>query len=75
MDKLEQQIKQIKTSLGDIEELAPLQMRSLLEGFNELRQMVQRLKVETQELRTAKKKLLRTRKEWEAECQRYQERE
>jgi signal transduction histidine kinase len=72
VDKLEQQIKQIQTSLKRFEQLSPYQKRSLLEAFDELSRMVEALPVATV-TSAAQEELVATRQSLEAQQKRSQE--
>ncbi len=73
VDKLEQQIQQIKTSIASFEELPPRQKRSLLEALDELSQTVKALPAETRETQAYREEFLATRQTLEAQCQRCQQ--
>ena len=71
MDELEQQIQQIKNSLGGLEELSLGQKRSLLEALDKLLNTVQTQPI-TEETATSQEDLLTMRQQLEAERQRSQ---
>ncbi len=73
VDKLEQQIQQIKTSIASFEELPPRQKRSLLEALDEISQTLKALPAETRETQAYREEFLATRQTLQARCQRCQQ--
>ncbi|HEY9743798.1 MAG TPA: ATP-binding protein [Coleofasciculaceae cyanobacterium] len=67
MDIFEQQIQQIKTSIGCLEELSPLQKRSLLEALDELSYTLPVGHIVTQEPGTSQDEFIAMRQALEAE--------
>jgi len=72
VDKLEQQIEQIKASIECLEELPPTQKRSLIEAIDELYWTAQSLRM-TPKTGASQEELEETHQALEAECQRYRE--
>lgn len=69
MDNLEQQITQIRNSLRHVEELPPLQKRSLLDALDQLYHRVEVLQVKAEEIQASQEELLAMRQSLEAERQ------